>query len=199
MICAIEGLVAELEEQAVLLKTAGGVGYRLFCTTNALAELADKLGQPAELRVEMQTREDGIKLYGFLELEEQRAFRLLIKVQGISGNLALAILSTFSAERLATYLADEQSDFLTEVSGIGGKLAKRTTAELAAAAKKGEFGVPLTAAEQPRGGSRRDAMSALVRLGYGRGEVGRALAAAEGETVEELIVNTLKELANGAQ
>ena len=197
MICGVEGVVVKLEEQAVSLKTAGGVSYRIFCGINTVAELATKVGRVVSLRVEMQMREDSVKLYGFSTPEERRAFRLLIKVPGISGHLALAVLSTFPAEQLGVYLAEERSDFLTRVPGIGAKLAKRVTAELSAAAKQGKFGLGIAAERAAADDAHKDALSALVRLGYGPGEVSQALNRAKGESAEELIADTLKELAGG--
>ncbi len=198
MISAVEGTVTRLEEKAAQLKTAGGVSYSVFCSNATLAKLVP--GQSVELRVHMQMREDGIKLYGFLSGEELRAFDLLIKVQGISGHLALAALSVFPPEQLGSYLATEQSDFLSQVPGIGGKLAKRVTTELAAAAKRGEFGVAANGGEVLPS-AHRDVFSALTKLGFAPSEVRRAMgeavsAGAKGE-VEELLASALRALEDG--
>ena len=196
MIAFIEGKVLRADENAVIIKTAGGVGYSLFCSSATLSRLGGgklgdgNLGDAGEvfLLVEMHMREDGIKLYGFLETEEQTAFRQLITVQGVSGVLAMAILSTFTPSQLATHIVSEDAAQLETVSGIGNKMAKRIVGELAAAASKGKFGM---GEATPRDQNHQDALAALVKLGYGRSEAMGALHKAKGKTVEELIQNAL--------
>lgn len=189
MIAFIEGKVLRVAENSAIIKTAGGVGYLLFCSSQTLSQLKQRLEQEVFLAVEMQMREDGIKLFGFLEEQEQSMFRHLVKVQGVSGALAMAIFSTLSPQKLATSLANEDSVALTAVGGIGPKLAKRITTELTALATKGKFGI---AQELPADTKHKNALAALMSLGYGRSEAIAALSKVEGETLEELIQNALR-------
>ena len=53
-------------------------------------------GGEVVLLTEMQVREDSMTLFGFVDVAERDAFRLLITVAGSRGKAAMSILSVLS-------------------------------------------------------------------------------------------------------
>ncbi len=186
-----------------IILDVGGVGYRLSCSARTLRALPPP-GQDAAVMVETQFRDESIQLFGFADAAEQDWFRLLQRVQSIGPKLALAILSVRAPGDLARAIAAEDKRALTEIAGVGPKVATRIVNELKD--RVAEFGVELGAeagagapASGPGAGRASDAVSALVNLGYKRieafGAVNKAQAALGPEAaVEALIRAGLKEL-----
>ena len=143
-------------------------------------------------------REDHIHLYGFADTVERDWFRLLTTVQGVGAKVALSILSALEPKMLADAIASEDRASVTRAPGVGPKLATRIIAELrdkvaSAVVVRPDF------AGAARGAS-EDAISALVNLGYRRGEAFGAVSHAvqrlgADAQVEALITAGLKELA----
>ena len=178
-----------------------GVGYLLQCGSRTLGAMG--VGETVCVHVETHVREDHIHLYGFESLAERDWFRLLTTVQGVGTRVALAILSVLSADRLSDALISGDGKMLTQAPGVGPKLAARIVAELK------DKAVPAleSFARTGDGGSvgdpdaLDDAVSALVNLGYRRGEAFGAVSAAAralGSDVEvqALIRAGLKELSS---
>ncbi|HXZ15726.1 MAG TPA: Holliday junction branch migration protein RuvA, partial [Roseiarcus sp.] len=160
-------------------------------------------GEPATLAIETQVREDAIRLFGFLNEPERDWFRLLQSVQGVGAKVALALLSTLSADALASAVAGQDKAMVARAPGVGPKLAARIVAELkdrapaCAAAVAISAGPPESAAAPS---AARDAISALCNLGYGRPQaqaaINASLAALGPEAdASTLIRRGLKELA----
>jgi Holliday junction DNA helicase RuvA len=200
VIALLRGTVAGIGEDTAVVDV-GGVGYLVACSASTLQRLP-RQGQPVELHTEMQMREDGITLYGFLEPADRVWFRMLQSVQGVGARVALSLLGVLRPQELATAIALGDKAALTRAAGVGSRLAARIAAEL----KDRVGGLPVAtnaaatvAAIQPAGPV-EDALSALVNLGYGRSDAFAALARAQGRLgedarVDQLIREGLKELA----
>lgn len=203
MIGKLKGVVDSLHEDHVILDVHG-VGYVVACSTRTLQRLP-RVGEAAVLAIETQVREDAIRLFGFLSDAERDWFRLLQNVQGVGSKVALAILSILPPAELTSAIALQDKAAVARAPGVGPKLAARIVAELKD--KAGAFGdvesgaIALAgddAAASPS--SAREAISALVNLGYGRPQAATAIAAslkALGDSAETaaLIRRGLKELA----
>jgi len=152
------------------------------------------VGSPVELRTYQVVREESVFLCGFLEGYERELFRRLLSASGVGAKLALAMLSTFSAPRLAQALAERDLAALTQVSGVGKKTAERIVLELADRVKDLAVGQAGLRGPSP---AVAGAVSALVALGYGFSEadtmVRKALAEEAGLTTEALIRKALAE------
>ena len=198
MIARLKGLVEQLGEDWAVIDV-GGVGYLVYCSSRTLQRLP-KIGEAVALFVETHVREDHIHLYGFFEEAERAWFRLLQTVQGVGSKVALAILSTLTANDLANAIASGDKAMLSRPSGVGPKLAVRLATELkdkvAGIAVPGSFAPAMAAAT---GGPLEDAISALVNLGYRRSEAQMAVVRAsaslgEGAATPALIRVGLQEL-----
>jgi Holliday junction DNA helicase RuvA len=156
------------------------------------------------LAVDTHVREDAIRLYGFGSEHERAWFRALQTVQGVGAKVALSVLGALTASDLANAVALQDKGLVARAPGVGPKVAGRIVAELkdkmpmlAPALKPG--GVAPVAV-LPEGLAARDAVSALLNLGYAHGEAAAAVSAAIGKAgmkarAEELIRLGLKELA----
>jgi Holliday junction DNA helicase RuvA len=153
-----------------------GVGYRVQVTQPALQQLAGTRGT-VTLHTHMTVREDAITLYGFLHQSELEMFRILIGVTGIGPQIAMNLLSQIGIEEFAIAILNEDEKALTRISGIGTKSAKRLILELRDKMKK-------ISETLPHGGTgtgssvARDAVSALVSLGFAEKESQNAVTAA---------------------
>ena len=172
MIAMLKGRIAEKSAAGIILDV-NGVGYELSVPMSTFCSLPD-VGHEAKLFVQMTVREDAILLYGFLTREEKSAFQALLKVSGIGAKTALAVLSGLTVPDLASAVANEQSDLLTRVPGLGKKTAARLVLEL-----KGKLGSEFAAGggAAPAGiltNVQADVVAGLIALGYSDREAAAA-------------------------
>ncbi len=202
MIGKLKGVVDSLHEDHVILDVHG-VGYVVSCSSRTLQRLP-RAGEAAILAIETQVREDAIRLFGFLSDSERDWFRILQNVQGVGSKVALAILSILPPQELTSAIALQDKVLIARAPGVGPKLAARIVSELKD--KAGAFGdvdagaMALAGADAAGSSAAREAISALINLGYARPQAATAIAAslkALGEAAETaaLIRRGLKELA----
>jgi Holliday junction DNA helicase RuvA len=176
VIASLRGVVQAVGADSCVLEV-GGVGYLLQASARTLGSL--QAGAPAFLLVETQVREDAITLFAFASGDEREWFSHLTSVQGVGGRLALAILSTLTADELARAIAAEDKAMVARANGVGPRLATRIISELKA---RGPALPALTGAAAPRpDGIGRDAVSALENLGFRPADAARAVEAAAAE------------------
>jgi len=221
MIGKITGVVDYIGEDHVLIETAG-VGYILYCAPGTLAGLP-AAGEVASLYTELLVREDLLQLLGFRTVAEREWHRLLTTVQGVGAKASLSILGALGPDGVSRAIALGDTTAVRSAPGVGPKLAARIVNELkdkaptimALGAKAGRQAEPRTTGGGGKAAARKpavqseavanlaaataDALSALVNLGYDRGEAAGAVAeaahSAEDPTAEELIKAALKSLA----
>jgi holliday junction DNA helicase RuvA len=204
MIGKLKGLVDSYGDDFVILDV-NGVGYVAFCSSRTLQALP-KPGEAAALAIETYVREDQIKLFGFATDAERDWFRILLAVQGVGTKVALALLSTFRPAELATAIALKDAAAITRTPGVGKKLAERIVLDLKDKAPAFASIDPAVVKLQGDIEDRRapaparDAVSALVNLGYQQVQASAAVAAAmraagDDAKTEALIRLALKEMA----
>ena len=203
MIGKLTGTIDSYGEDFVILDVHG-VGYLVHCSARTLHALP-AAGEAVELAIETHVREDQIRLFGFTTATEREWFRLLQTVQGVGTKVALAVLSTLKPADLASAIAMRDKAALMRAPGVGGKVAERIVTELKdkapALAAVDPAVVRLSGALDERSAPQplRDAVSALVNLGYGQPQAAAAVAAAAREAGDadtaRLIRLGLKELA----
>lgn len=204
MIGKLKGIIDSYGDDHVILD-CNGVGYLVHCSSRTLQSLPPA-GEAAMLFIETIVREDMIRLFGFATALEKEWFLILLGVQGVGQKVALAILSTLRPAELASAIAMKDKAAIARTSGVGPKLAERICVELKDKAPAFGHVDPAVAklagdVEEKRvSGPVKDAISALVNLGYGPPQATAAIAAAVkalGETAEAgvLIRQGLRELA----
>ena len=172
MIAHLRGrLIAKHPQQAII--EAGGVGYDVVISVSTYSALPAE-GIEVALFIHTHVREDALALYGFLDAADKRVFERLITVSGVGPKLAVTIQSGLSAERLVTALRGQDHATLSQIPGIGKRLAERLVVDLKDKLED------MAAATRPveTGPSTDDVLSALVNLGYQRPAAQKAIAAA---------------------
>ncbi|NIP59486.1 MAG: Holliday junction branch migration protein RuvA [Gemmatimonadetes bacterium] len=191
MISRLKGTLLAREMERIEVETGGGVVYEVWVPLS-IVERLPPVGRAVEIRTYQVVREDSVALYGFLEPHERELFGRLLNAQGLGAAKALNMLSTYSARRLARALVEKDLAALTQVTGIGKKTAQKIALELAD--KVEDLAVGPEGAEDAADGS-REAVSALVSLGYSFPEADRAVRQAledgRPEGTEELIRRAL--------
>jgi Holliday junction DNA helicase RuvA len=191
----LKGVIDAYGEDFVILDVHG-VGYVVHCSSRTLQNLPPT-GEAAVLSIETYVREDMIRLYGFRSDQEREWFRLLQTVQGVGSKVALGILSVLDPGGLATAIASGDKASVARGPGVGPKLAARIVAELKD--KAPAFGsvdpalIRLSEAMEDRSAPVpvRDAISALVNLGYPQVQASAAIAAALKQAGDEAEAKTL--------
>jgi Holliday junction DNA helicase RuvA len=170
MIGKINGTLAHKTPGEITVDV-GGVGYNIFIPLSVFYRLPD-IGARVSLYIHTHLREDALQLFGFVEPEEKQVFLLLNNVVGIGPKLAINILSGIPADDLARALKEGDQPRLLSIPGVGKKLAERMIVEL----RDKFMALPEQQAGQSDGSQlMRDAVSALVNLGYRRGEAEKSV------------------------
>jgi len=194
VIAKLSGTLAHKAPGEVIIDV-GGVGYYLFISLGVFYRLPE-VGRSVSLFVHTHLREDALQLYGFFENEEKRVFLLLNSVAGIGPKLSINILSGIPVGDLVRALSGADQHRLVSIPGVGRKIAERMIVEL-----RDKLGTLPDAA--PMGGLdgsselMRDAVSALVNLGYRQGDserTVRAVVQGKEETLEGVLKEALRRL-----
>jgi Holliday junction DNA helicase RuvA len=199
MIAQIRGHLIQKEPGGVVLE-ANGIGYQILVSLHTFYELPE-VGQPACLFTYMHVREDLLQLYGFSSSLEKDLFQILISVSGIGPKLALGVLSRISPQELLSSLHARDLNRLLSIPGIGRKMAERMVVDLQEKAQK--IGIRrslLTPERLPVDAMTEDVISALINLGYKKGQAEKAIENVIREvsdpTLENLLKATLQVLAS---
>ncbi len=166
MIGTISGLVRHKNLNQVYVDV-GGIGYKIAVTTDTAIEAEN--GKVLFLWTHLAVRENALDLYGFLDKETLDVFELLISISGIGPKTALGILNVATPSMLRKAVANDDTSYLTKVSGIGKKNAEKIVLEL-----RGK----LTTSMEDKSDNLRaegDVMEALLSLGYNERDVREVL------------------------
>ncbi|MBE3606877.1 Holliday junction branch migration protein RuvA [Campylobacter sp. RM13119] len=184
MIKAIEGVITKKDPGFVVLKTLSGISYGVFISLFCSAKLES--GTKIELNITQIIREDANLLYGFLDINEQKMFEMLIKLSGIGASTAMAVCSSLTPNGFTNAVLNGDADTIKQVPGIGPKTARRIIAELSDAKLISEESVPSYQSE---------ALLALEALGFKREKIVKILPECKSLNTSDLIKEALKKLA----
>jgi Holliday junction DNA helicase RuvA len=197
MIASLQGKLIHKSPGYVVINV-NGVGYRVHVPLTTFYELPD-LHQEVLLNIYTHVREDCLHLFGFLSHQEKVMFLRLIEVAGIGPKLAVNILSGITAEDLRSAIWAGDINRLNCVRGVGKKIAERIVVELRDKLKDDMIRIePVTGSTGDSGEIMRDALSALLNLGYRPKEAEQAVKSAVQQasdplpTLENVIRNALK-------
>jgi len=190
MIGRIQGKLVEIVDSLALVDVSG-VGYEVELTQGARAGLGLS-GSEVALYTHLVVREDAHLLFGFASRQERDVFRTLIRVNGVGPKLAMSLLSSLSVAELVGAVAAGETVRLTRVPGVGKRTAERLLVELKdkleglAPSGSVQADTPIYRRSQE---GQREALAALLALGYRLPEAERALAAVpEGVVDAESII-----------
>lgn len=197
MISFINGKIDMVLENSVIVDN-NGIGYQIHMSNLTISKLPQK-GETVKLYTYMNVKEDNISLYGFISMEEIRAFNMIISVSGIGPKSALGILATITPHHLMLAIITEDVTVLSKAPGIGKKTAQRLILELKDKIKtKDALQNEVTSINTTNNinADKQDAIDALVVLGYSYNEALKTILeiADEGASLEDIIKVALKKL-----
>ncbi len=170
MIASLKGKLELLGSEWAVINV-GGIGFQVYMPTSTLSTLGG-IGKEVSLYTHLYLREDNATLYGFASTEELGLFQILLSVSGLGPKLALAMLSAMSVEKLTMAIATGNAALLTEIPGIGKKVASRLILELKDKIAAGGTGTPVVELAREN----TEVVAALTSLGYSVSEASRAVA-----------------------
>lgn len=177
MYASIRGILLQSSPSTVVIE-AGGIGFEIHIPASLFASLPP-VGATLFLHTSFIVRELSQALYGFLTIGERNVFEGLMAVKGIGPKLALSLLGHMTVSELYAAISRTDLAALGKVPGIGKKTAERLILDLR---DKLESLFPPTPVDYmlhsnaaPSAQKIRDAMSALISLGYNQAAAQKAL------------------------
>ena len=207
MFAYLVGRVAGVTEDNLVLEV-GQIGFNIKIPSS-LPSLLPPIGEEVKIYTYTCVREDAFLLYGFLGQDDLDMFRLLITVNGIGPKGGLAILSAMSADDVRLAVLTQDVKAISKAPGVGAKTAQRLILDLKDKVSMdqvtenwlkagGEMEQKDSAASAyGLAGAAREAVEALVALGYTSMEASRAVkkvSLQEGMTAEDVLKASLKHL-----
>ena len=192
MIAGLDGTLEQINADSAIVKVAG-ISFQVYTPVSTLGRLGSP-GERVRLHTYLHLKEDATALYGFTMPHELDLFKMLITVSGVGPRSALSMLSSLSADDLATAILSNNVDLITQAPGVGRKTASRLVLELKGKLEKGWGGM---AGASPLADN-ADMIGALTTLGYSTADATRAAAAvpaSEELTLEDRIRLALRHLA----
>jgi len=184
MISRVRGTLLARQTDRVEIETEGGVTYEIEIPLTVFQHLPS-VGSPVSLRTLQVVTEASTALYGFTEAAERLLFQRLLGASGVGAKLALAMMSTYSVERLARALVEKDIVALQQVSGIGKKKAEKIVLDLADKVTDLAIVTPSGGADGPGPAGAQAAVQALVALGYAFPDADQAVRAVLSEGVPD--------------
>jgi Holliday junction DNA helicase RuvA len=186
MFSYIRGTLEEVFGDCVTVET-GGVGWQIYVPVSVLDRLP-RTGAEVKIYTSFQVREDDMTLYGFLSAQDREMFEQLLGISGVGPKAAMGILSTLKPDDLRLAIISEDAKAIAQAPGIGPKTAKRVILELKDKIRMedilpgGDMGAAVdlvSPMDDTTGsgaqGAAKEAIEALVALGYSLSEATRAV------------------------
>lgn len=203
MIDFIKGYIVEIGSGHIVIENKG-MGYRAAASTFTISDL-NQVGDEVLLYTHMIVREDDISLCGFSTHQERTLFRLLTSVSGVGTKVAVGILSTIHLHDLASVIVTGDVTRLTKAPGVGKKTAQRIILELKDKIDKQikseglAFSVEAPISAGQVGSGAREALEAMLALGYTQQEAEKVLTKIDGieKSTEDIIKEALRLIVAG--
>ena len=199
MIAYISGALVSAGENYIVIDNHG-MGYRIFVSGKFLEHIP-AYGTQIKIYTHMYIREDELTLYGFHSEEELSVFRILIGISGVGPKVAMAILTALTIQELQLAVISEDAKTISKAKGVGAKGASRIILELKDKLKMEDmmdaaYEQSIVQNTQDLNAA-RDAILALVNLGYSNSEAALAVKKI-GDTsqmdIESILKAALKKL-----
>ena len=206
MFSYIKGTLEEYWEDTVVIES-GGIGWNIHVPLSVLDRLPH-VGEQMKVYTSFQVKEDSMTLYGFLSRQDLKMFNQLLGVNGIGPKAARGILSFLTPDDLRMAIIAEDAKAIAKAPGIGPKTAKRVILDLKDKISMddvlplqfagGQVEANVAAAASGVDGAGKEAIEALVALGYSPTEATKAVRQVEikeGMNAEAVLKASLKFLA----
>ena len=181
----VNGIVEDIAEDNVVLDV-NGLGYNIKISADTASRLPG-IGEPVKLYTYTCVREDAFLLYGFLTRSDLEIFKKLITVNGIGPKGGLAILSVMDGDDLRFAILSGDVKAISKAPGIGSKTAQRVILDLKDKISYDDTMIEKEISATVSGNSfkadtpqKKEAIEALISLGYGQTESTKAVNAIEG-------------------
>ncbi len=183
MFSYIKGTLEEYWEDTIVVES-GGIGWNIHVPLSVLDRLPH-VGDQIKIYTSFQVKEDSMTLYGFFSRPDLRMFNQLLGVNGIGPKAALGILSSLNPDDLRMAIIAEDAKAIAKAPGVGPKTAKRVILDLKDKISmedvlpqeftQGQTETAVTAAAVGGDGAGKEAVEALVALGYSPTEATKAV------------------------
>lgn len=188
MFAFIEGLLDYIDEETCVVD-AGGFGININISGRT-AMMLPGIGEHVKLYTYTAVREDSISLYGFDTREDLNFYKKLITVNGVGPKVGLALLSALDADAIRLAIISEDFKKISSAPGVGLKTAQRIVLELKDKIKMSDDALVnsivnsksldiVTSNDKSTTDEMKDAISALVALGYGQTDSRKAVLSIE--------------------
>lgn len=191
MYAYIRGELVHASPLHAIVETAG-IGYQIHIPANVFGKLP-QCGSTVLLHTSYIVRELSHTLYGFLSIHERDMFETLMGVTGVGPKLALSINGHISLHDLQRAVSNADIPVICRVPGIGKKTAERLIIELRDKLQN----IPCDPSDHsiqisdPNAHKIRDAMNALVNLGYNQMTAQKAIKKTMHDLSDEVDLATL--------
>ncbi len=128
MIYSLTGKISMINENTIVVDT-GAVAFEVICSSYTAYKLSEKQ-EPQTILTYLQTREDGMSLFGFLDKKEKMLFNDLIQVSGVGPKMAVTILSGLPIDEIIKAIISGDVKLLSSIKGLGKKTTERIVLEL---------------------------------------------------------------------
>ena len=154
----IKGLITEIERDHIVVEN-NGIGYMVYVSN----PYAFTKGKETTVYLYQQVKDDGIFLFGFLDL-----FLKLIMVKGIGCKSACNMLASGDVDAICQAIESGNIAYLKKIPGIGPKAAGQIILDLQGKVTGNKTAVVNEQLEE--------ASEVLLALGYKRQEVDKVIA-----------------------
>jgi Holliday junction DNA helicase RuvA len=192
MFAYLKGILADVSEDNCVIDVHD-IGYNVKISGQTIAGLPG-IGEMVKIYTYTSVKEDAFQLFGFLSKDELDLFKVLITVNGIGPKGALSLLSAMDTDMLRMAIVNQDVKMISKAPGIGKRTAERLILEL-----KDKLSITVSMIDReinqyqsvPMADSanKREAVDALVALGYGQAESIKAVNQVEG--AEDMEVGAL--------
>lgn len=184
MYAYLNGIIADIEEDNCIIDV-NDIGYNVQISGQTMTRLPG-IGERVKLFTYTNVKEDAFQLYGFLSKADLEMFKKCITVSGIGPKGALGLLSAMDADDLRFAIISQDVKAISKAPGIGKRTAERLILEL-----KDKLSIDDAMIQKEvdsyQGGNiaiddaqKKEAVEALVALGYGQTESLKAVNAVPG-------------------
>lgn len=150
-----------------------GVGYAVQCTSTLYENLAE--GKEAQIYTYTFVREDRLELFGFTSIAERKFFTHALEIPGVGPRTAL-LLASVPMNILFHAVENNDARALSNLKGIGKKMAEKLLVELHSLAEKGILVASSGVSGSIPSALDEDVLEALTNLGYDRKSILRKLS-----------------------